>query len=73
MSAKVWCRLGNGTEHEELHPTEEAANQALTRTLETHRKRGHKVSERLLEQDRRLQYTATDGNGHLVAMYQIVE
>jgi hypothetical protein len=73
MSAKVWCRLGNGTEHEELHPTEEAANQSLTRTLETHRKKGHRVSEKVLEQEQRLQYIATDGGGHLVAMYQIVD
>ena len=73
MSAKVWCRMGNGTEHEELHPTEDAANQALTRTLEAHRKKGHMISEKLLEQERRLQYIATDSNGHLVAMYQIVD
>ena len=73
MSAKVWCRLENGTEHEELHPNEEAANQSLTRTLEAHRKKGHKVSEKLLEQERCLQYIATDSDGHLVAMYQIVD
>ena len=73
MSATVWCRLGNGTEHEELHSTEEAANLSLTRALEAHRKKGHKVSENLLEQDKCLQYIATDSAGNLVAMYQIVD
>lgn len=73
MSAKVWCRMGNGTEHEELHPNEEAANQALTRTLETHRKKGHRVSEKALEQEPRPQYIATDSNGLLIVMYQIVD
>lgn len=72
MSAKVWCRLGNGTEHEDLHKTEEAANQSLTRTLEKHQKKGHRVSEKLLEK-RRPQYIVEDSSGHLVAMYQIVD
>lgn len=72
MSAKVWCRLGNGTEHEELHQTEEAANQSLARTLERHQKKGHRVSEKLLE-ERRLHYIVEDSNGHLVAMYQIAD
>ena len=73
MSAKIWCRMGNGTEHEELHQTEEAANQSLTRTLETHRQQGHRVSEKSLEHEPRPQYIATDSNGCLVAMYQIVD
>ena len=73
MSATVWCRMGNGTEHEDLHPNEEAANQSLSRTLEAHRKKGHRVSEKSLEQEPRPQYIATDSNGLLIAMYQIVD
>jgi hypothetical protein len=65
--------MGNGTENEELHPTEEAANQSLRTTLETHRKKGHRVSEKSLEQEPRPQYITTDSNGYLVAMYQIVD
>lgn len=73
MSATVWCRLGDGTEHEELHPNEEAANQALTRTLETHRKKGHSVSEQTMEHEPHMQYVVEDTGGRLVAMYQIVD
>lgn len=73
MSAKVWYRMGNGTEHEELYPTEEAANQSLTRTLETHRKKGHRVSEKSLEQELRPQYIVEDSDGRFVAMYQVVD
>lgn len=73
MSAKVWCRLGNGTEHEELKPTEEAANQSLAKILEAHRKKGHRVSEKSLEQEPHLQYIVEDSDGRLVAMYQIVD
>lgn len=73
MSANVWCRMGNGTEQEELNPTEEAANQSLARTLETHRKKGHRVSEKSLEQESRLQYIVEDSDGRLVAMYQIID
>ena len=73
MSAQVWCRMGDGTEHEELHPSEEAANQSLTRSLETHRKKGHRVTETFLEQEQHPQYTATDSNGLLIAIYQIID
>jgi hypothetical protein len=73
MSAKVWCRMGNGTEHEELHPNEGAANQSLARTLETHRKKGHRVSEKSPTQEPRPQYIATDSNGLLFATYQIID
>lgn len=73
MSAKVWCRMGDGTEHEELKPTEEESNQSLIRTLENHRKKGHKVSEKFLEQEPRPQYIVEDTNGHLISMYQIVD
>lgn len=72
MSAKVWCRMGNGTEHEELHPTEEAANQSLTRTLETHRKKGHRVSEKSLEREPRPQYTGTDNDGCLTPCIRLL-
>jgi hypothetical protein len=73
MSAKVWYRMGNGTEDEELKPTEEAANQSLVITLEKHRKKGHRVSEKSLGQELRPQYIAEDSDGRLVAMYQIVD
>lgn len=73
MSAKVWCRMGDGTEQEELHPTEEVANLSLTKILEKHRNKGHLVSEKFLEHERRLQFIVEDGNRRLVAMYQIVD
>lgn len=73
MSAKVYCRMGDGTEHTVLHPTEEAAKQSLIRILETHRKTGHMVSEKYLEQEPRPQYIATESNGALIAMYQIID
>lgn len=66
MSAKVWCRMGDGTEHKELKPTEAEADQALARTLEKHRKKGHRVSEKSLEQEPRLQYIVEDSDGRLV-------
>jgi hypothetical protein len=65
--------MGNGTEHEELHPNEKAAEQSLARILEKHRNKGHRVSEKSLEQEPRPQYIATDSSGLFIAMYQIVD
>ena len=73
MSAKVWCRLGDGTEHEELHATEEEGKQALNRTLERHKLKGHNITEQQSDHDGGIQYLVKDTSGSLVAMYQIIE
>lgn len=71
MSAKVWHRLQSGKEDKELYPTVDEANQALVSILEKHRKKGRKVHEQFLEQERRPQYFVKDADGRLVATYQI--
>ena len=48
MSASVLYQPANGKAHKELHPTRKEAVQALNRTLERHRAKGHKVSEKVV-------------------------
>lgn len=74
MSATIWCRLANGTEHKDLHPTESAAVQALAKTLETHRSKGRTISEQQLSASaQRSKYVVKDADGQFVAMYQVLD
>ena len=73
MAMRVWCRLGDGTESDELHPSEDAARASLDRTLANHRAKGHAVAKRTIENDPHAQWIAEDEEGKLVAMYQLID
>lgn len=73
MSASVWYQPANGKAHKELHPTEKEAVQALNRTLERHRTKGHKVSEKPVTQGLHPRYIVEDSDGRLIATYQVVD
>lgn len=73
MSASVLYQPANGKAHKELHPTEQEAIQALNRTLERHRAKGHNVSQQPVIQGMRPRYTVKDSDGRLVGTYEVVD
>lgn len=72
MSATVLYQPANGKAHKELHPTEQEALQALKKTIEKHRAKGHNVSEQPITQGLHLCYTVKDSDGRLIGTYQVV-
>jgi hypothetical protein len=71
MSAKLWCKFGDGIEQNYPYATDEEARQALESALDHHRADSHLVAEQARKNEEPL-YIVTRGDGRILRTYQLI-